>query len=175
LNALGDNEEEVFEFRMAFGDLAASAEQLSQELSDCCVGIEPADFDAVMVGLIGNRYNMVGYDGFEEDYFSLVGYERDLAITDAGKRLTRYTKSEMISVIGQCVGITLAFLNVRHKYDYLHAAFDILKEHDHALLDTIKGIEAVYEEAEQQGGWSPALSKRLEMLTEYLPARVWVE
>jgi hypothetical protein len=160
---------------MAFGDLSASAERLSQELSDHYIGVEAADFDAAMVGLIGNRYNMVGYDSAEEDYFGLLGYQRALAITEAGKRLARYTKPEMISVIGQCMGITLAFFDVRHKYDYLQASFDILKEQDHALLDTIKGIEAVYVEAEQQGEWSPTLSKRLEMLTEYLPARVWVE
>jgi hypothetical protein len=175
LDAMGGNEEEAFEFRMAFGDLSAGAEELSQELNDSCVGIKAEDFDAVMVGLIGNRYNMVGYDSFEEDYFSLTGYERDLAITDAGKRLMRYTKPELLSVVGQCMGITFAFMNVRQKYDYLRASFDILKEQDHALLDTIKGIEAVYAEADQQGDWSPALSERLEMLAEYLPARVWVE
>lgn len=175
LDAMGGNDEEAFEFRMAFGDLSASAEELSQALSDRYIGIEPEDFDAAMVGLTGNRYSMVGYDSLQEDYFGLVAYQRDLAITESGKRLMRHTKPEMICIIGQCIGITLAFHDVRQKYDYLRASFDILKEQDHALLDTIKDIEAVYEEAEQQGRWSPALSKRLEILTEHLPTRVWVE
>ena len=175
LDAMGGNEEEAFEFRMAFGDLSASAEELLQTLNDRYIGVEPEDFDAAMAGLIGNRYSMVGYDNFQEDYFNLVGYQRDLAVSDAGKRLMRHTKPEMISVIGQCIGITLAFLDVRQKYDYLSASFDILKEQDHAVLDTIKGVEAVYDEAEQQGGWSPIQEKQFELLVEYLPAKVWVE
>lgn len=65
--------------------------------------------DDCTVALIGNRYNTLGYDSEEEDYFSLTGYEQELAQTEAGKRLMRMTKAEMISTIGQCFGITLAF------------------------------------------------------------------
>lgn len=176
LDAMGGNEEEAFEFKMAFADLSSTAEQLSTELNDWSMGIEAEDFDAVMVGLIGNRYNMVGYDSLEEDYSNLLGYDRNLALTEAGKRIMRHTKSDMVSVIGQCLGITLAFQDLRYKYDYLQASFDILNEQDHALLNTINEIETLYEEAEQHWGeWSPELSKRLDRLTQALPDRVWVE
>jgi hypothetical protein len=176
LDALGGNEEEAFEFKMAFSDLSATANQLNTELDDRWNGVSAEDFDDVMVGMIGNKYNLIGFDNFEMDYFRLLGYDRNLALSEAGKRVMRHTKSDMLSLIGQCLGITLAFQDLRYKYDYLQASFDILNEQDHALLNTIKEIETLYEEAEQHWGeWSPELSKRLDRLTQALPDRVWVE
>jgi hypothetical protein len=173
LAALDDNEEEVFEFRMAFSDLSASAEQLHQALNDYY--IDPADFNAIIVGLLGNKYNLVGFDSIEEDYFSLTRYESDLATRDAGQRLMRYTKPDMIAKIGHSLGISISFLDVKHKYDYLCAAFDILKEQDHSLLDLIKDIDAAYTEAEKDDFRYSETTKRFDMLLTHLPDKVWVE
>ena len=49
-----------------------------------------------------------------------------MAQTEAGKRLMRRTKADMIATIGQCLGILLAFFDLRQQYDYLKATFDIL-------------------------------------------------
>jgi hypothetical protein len=172
LDALGGNEEEAFEFRMAFGDLAAGAESLLQQLHDCYIDSE--DFDAVMVGLLGNKYNVVGFDSIEEDYCSLTEYDQELATSAAGQRLMRLTKPEIIATVGRCLGISIAYLDVRHKHDYLSSSFDILKERDHSLLDTIKDIDALYISAEETG-WRCESAKRFDMLLSYLPERVWVE
>ena len=69
LNALDGDEDEAWEFRMAFADLSAQADQLQTMLYDQCFEDSYRDFDDATVALIGNRYNLVGYDGEEEDYF----------------------------------------------------------------------------------------------------------
>ena len=43
----------------------------------------------------------------------------------------RLTKPEMIATIGQCVGVLLAFYDLRHQYDYLKAAMDVLRDKKH--------------------------------------------
>lgn len=110
LNALDGDEDVEWEFRMAFADLSAKADELQMRLYEQDFEDFYRDFDDATVALIGNRYELVGYDSEEEDYFSLTSYEEGLAQTEAGKRLCRLTKSEMIERIGWAFGILLAFL-----------------------------------------------------------------
>ena len=100
LNALDGDEDAEWEFRMAFADLSAKADELQMRLYEQDFEDFYRDFDYATVALIGNRYDLVGYDSEEEDYFSLTSYEEGLAQTEAGKRLCRLTKSEMIERIG---------------------------------------------------------------------------
>ena len=127
------------------------------------------------VALIGNRYQLIGYDFEEEDYFALMSYDQNLAQTEAGKRLMRETKAEMISTIGQCFGVLLAFLDLRQQYDYLKAVFDILRDENTSLLKQIKEIEAAYKVADTVGWycWYPEV-ERFDRLLDCLPERFWV-
>ncbi len=177
INALDGDEEDAFAFRMAFSDLEAKAEHLSRLLYESkSDGVEIwRIYDDCTVALIGNRYKLVGYDGLEEDYFSLIGYESQLAHTTAGKRLMRMTKAEMISVIGQCVGILVSFLDLRHSYDYLKTTFDILRDKNTSLLDTVKAIDAAYKDAEAVGflDWLEE-TKHFDRLLSCLPEVAWI-
>lgn len=179
LNALDGDEEEEYEFKVAFADLEGKAYEL-----DCALH-EYVDWGAerfckmyndCTVALIGNRYRIVGFDMDEEDYFSLTSYEQDLAQTEAGKRLMRLTKAEMISTIGQCFGILIAFLDLRQSYDYLKATFDILRDENTSLLKQIKEIDAAYNAANAVGWYSGYQEvKAFERLLENLPDRAWIE
>lgn len=173
LNALGDDEEAEWEFRMAFIDLDGKAYQLIERLQEDLI---QEDYDDCTVALIGNRYEAVGYDGYEEDYFSLTSYEAELAQTEAGKRLMRHTKAEMISTFGQCLGALIAFLDIRQQYDYLKATMDILRDENTSLLKQIKEVEAAYEEANAEGflSWGPA-TRRFNQMVEAFPDRMWIE
>lgn len=180
LNALDGDEDEAWEFKFAFADLEAKADQLGEALREQ-FGRDRSDdpdrdFDDCTVALIGDRYNMVGYDGYEEDYYSLTGYDRDLAQSEAGKRLMRKTKAEMISTIGQCVGTLMAFLDLRQSYDYLKATFDILRDENTSMLRQVKEIETAYEVADKAGwyGWKDEV-KRYVRLLDQLPQRAWLE
>ncbi len=172
LDAFDGDSEEAWEFRMGFAELSAKCNQLYDALYEWG---DREDFDDCTVALIGNRYNLVGYDALEEDYFSLCQYEEDLAVSESGKRLMRKTKAEMIASIGQAVGTLMAFLDVRQSYDYLKATMDILRDENHSILQTVKQIEEAYEKASaDKSGWSED-SRFFDRLTEMLPQRMWVE
>lgn len=178
LNALDGDEEDAFEFRMAFADLEAKAEYLGRlfyELGEFGDDIWELYNDCT-VALIGNRYRVVGFDMDEEDYFSLTSYEQELAHTEAGKRLMRLTKANMLSAIGQCMGILISFLDLRQSYDYLKASFDILRDVNTSLLDTIKEIEEAYKAADACL-FCPGAKEtgHFDRLLERLPQRAWIE
>lgn len=168
LNALDGDEDDAWEFKMAFADLEAKCDMLQNELHSYMMPDEQTYNDCT-VALIGNRYNLVGYDSDEEDYYSLTGYESGLAETEAGKRLMRLTKKDMIATIGQCVGILLAYYDIRQQFDYLQATFDILRDKNTSLLDTIKEIEQLYDA--DQDDWR---DKRFDTLLNTLPDEIWV-
>lgn len=156
LNALDGDEDAEWEFRMAFADLSAKADELQMRLYEQNFEDFYRDFDDATVALIGNRYELVGYDGEEEDYFSLTSYEEGLAQTEAGKRLCRLTKSEMIERIGW--------------------AFDILRDENTSQLDTIREIEKTYDEMEADDFREYKDSTRhFDRLLAALPDRAWLE
>lgn len=181
LNALDGNEEDEYEFRMAFSDLEAKVDALDEVL-DHWRGWEEdrgeRTYNDCTVALIGNRYRTIGYDVYKEDYYGLTAYEQDLAYTEAGKRLMRRTKADMISTIGQCLGVLLAFLDLRQQYDYLKATFDILRDENTSMLKTIKEINAAYEAIQAAEPWTESgreAIRRFDRLLDCLPDRAWIE
>lgn len=171
--ALDGDDDDAYEFRMMFCDLSAKCEQLESAIRDSSV---QEYFDDFMVGILGNKYNTIGYDSEEEDYFGLTRFEGELAQTESGKRIMNLTKSNILSVAGQCLGAALAFLDVRYSYDYLKATFDVLKDQNVAFLQIIKDIETAYSEAEAES-FSPYAQKTriFDRLVSALPDQTWIE
>lgn len=170
LEALCGEDDDEQELQMMFAELSGKADELYEKL----IYIDRDEYDDCTVSLIGRRYRLIGYDAFEEDYFNLTRYEEELAGTEAGKRLMRKTKAEMISTIGQCLGTLLAFIDLRQQYDYLKGAFDILRGENAAQLNQVKEIEKAYEECVEQGQYSKAW-REFDKLVEAMPDRVWIE
>ena len=177
--ALDGSDEEAHEFMLACGDLSGQAGLLLEQLYE--VGEYDTEgtarmYDDCTVALIGNRYDLVGFDTLHEDYFSLTGYDTELAESEAGKRLMRRTKAEMLSTIGQSVGILVAFLDVRQKYDYLQATLDVLRDESGSILQAVKAINAAYEKAEGVGFQDfRQEAQEFERLLWAVPERMWVE
>lgn len=177
--ALDGSDEEAHEFILACGDLSAKAGMLLEQLYE--VGeYDPEgtarQYDDCTVALIGNRYDLVGFDTLQEDYYSLTGYDTELAESEAGKRLMRHTKADMLSIIGQSVGILVAFLDVRQKYDYLQATLDVLRDENCSVLQVLRDINAAYERAEAvrfNDYYKEA--QEFERLLWAVPERMWVE
>lgn len=178
LNAFDGDSDEEAEFRMAFADLEAESDALHGRLYDLRERDEDdigRAYDDCTVALIGNRYSLVGYDMMEEDYYSLTGYDEELAYTEAGKRLMRLTKAQMISRIGQCVGILVAFLNVRQKYDYLKATMDVLRGENMILVEQLRKVKEAHKKASKVDfrPWAKE-TQEWERLLDALPPEVWV-
>lgn len=178
LNALDGDDEDVWEFKLAFSHLEAKADELFETIYELCRYEDDFGqvYDDCTVALIGNRYQTIGYDSFEEDYYALTGYEPGLAQTESGKRLMRRTKAEIISIIGQCFGILIAFLDLRQQYDYLKATFDILRDENTSMLQQVREIDAAYK-ALVTADWSARseAEKKFDRLLSALPDRVWME
>jgi len=178
-DALDGSDEEAHEFMLSCGDLSGKAGLLLEQLYE--VGEWDPDgtarqYDDCTVALIGNRYDLVGFDTLQEDYFSLTNYDTKLAHTEAGKRLMRHTKAEMISIIGQSVGILVAFLDVRQRYDYLQATLDMLRDESGSVLQAVKEINAAYEKAEAvRFNDYHKEAQEFERLLWAVPERMWVE
>lgn len=178
LNALDGDDEDVWEFKMAFSHLEAKADELLETIYELCRYEDDFGqvYDDCTVALIGNRYQTIGYDSFEEDYYALAGYEQGLAQTESGKRLMRRTKAEIISTVGQCFGILIAFLDLRQQYDYLKATFDILRDENTSMLQQAREIDAAYK-ALVTADWAGRreAEKKFDRLLAALPDRAWVE
>ena len=177
LNALEGDEDAEFEFRMAFAELSSKAEQLQTVLWDQSFEDFYRDFDDATVALIGNRYRLLGYDTDEEDYYALTGYEQELATTEAGKRLCRLTKNGNAIPHRLGNGYHTGFFDLRQSYDYLKATFDILRDENTSLLDTIREIERLYDEMDSGDFSSQRINaeKKFDQLLQALPDRAWLE
>lgn len=174
LAAMDGDEDAVYEFKMAFAELEAKCDSLYDAIKDDYdIG---EYFDDCTVALIGNRYRLVGYDSYEEDYYNLSSFDSELAVSEAGKRCCRWTKAELLSKIGQCMGIVLAFFDLRQSYDYLKATMDFLRDENTSVLQIIKDIETAYEEAEKERfDKHAAPTHKFERLISQLPDRIWIE
>ena len=178
INAFDGNDEEAWEFKMVFTEIEGEAYRLNECLREqFYYGDDPErEFDYCSVALIGNRYNAVGYDDYEEDYFSLTSYETQLAATDAGKRIMRKTKVEMLSTIGQVLGIILSFQNLEMKYEYLKATIDIFRDENISILQVIKTIEQKHADMFcDDYGKRCSAEKEFDALVRDLPDKYWVE
>lgn len=175
INALDGDEDEAYEFRMAFADLCAECERMSEDIKDEWV---PDCFDIFFVAArAGEIYGeLLGFDEYEQDYFG-IGCFNSWAEDEAKKKLKRMTKDEMITAARQCFKVYSAYVGLRNRYDSLKAAIDILRDQNKGHLQVIKEIERIYEEAATKQGWDAEYSKEwreFERYTDALPPEAWI-
>lgn len=145
VNALDGDEEEAFEFKMAFADLAAELEQFMDDMQDAFI---PDCFDDLFPACGADQFGgYFGYDSYDRDYFGLEPYEYQFAEQEAEKRICRMTKKELLEAVGACLKVYASYLALRYRYDCLESSLDILREHNMERLKLIKAIEAQYDKA----------------------------
>lgn len=187
LNALDGDDEEAWEFKLAFSDLEGECERMREDLDqlnewdyDDLVGDH---FDVFFAGIgaasVGG--GMWGFDEYEGDYFGLEpGWESEAAEREAAEKLKRLTKDKLISLMGVAFRIAVQFLGLRSRYADLKAAMDILREQNMALLKQVKAIEDLYDATEAEGFnkydfHKSENEKALDRLLNALPDRAWIE
>lgn len=177
VSAFDGNDDEAWEFRMVFSDIETNADRLRcsldeiiREMYDDSEDDIEDYFNTCTVALLGNRYEVLGFDTYQEDYYSLTRYEMNLATTEAGKKLMRKTKAEIISSIGHCMSIVLAYSDLKTQYDNISSALDILRGTNQGILDTIQKINDAYDKANDE--WED--QKEYNKLLHSLPDEVWI-
>lgn len=138
-------EDEVREFKFMFAQLVSECEQMQDELENEWV---PEMFDIFFASCSDRSQSLIGFDSYEGDYMSIApGMETEWAIQEAQKKLSRYTKSQIIEASCQCFRISLAYLALRNRYEDLKTSMDIIRERNKAELEVIKGINTMYQKA----------------------------
>lgn len=180
LNALDNDDDDAWEFRTAFAELEGQCERMRDDLTErfhLAMGVTEG-FDIFFAGIgAGATFGgMMGYDEYEQDYFGLEpGWESEQAEKTATEKLKRLTKDELLDTAGRCFRIAVNFLSLRHRYDNLKAAMDILREQNTALLQQVKAIEEAYEAATRSEYEWENDTGRFDALLRALPDRAWIE
>lgn len=175
VSALDGDEDEAWEFRMAFSDLVSDAERMESDLDE---GWVPEMFDTFFPAVHGDD-EYLGYDSVEQDYFGIEAWENPYAERIAKEQLSRLTKSDLIDTAGACLRIAREYMAIMFRYDCLRAAIDILKGQNDGLLQIVRAIEAQYEKAEEQtvhfAYHFGEEERTLDKMLWNVPERLWIE
>lgn len=175
INALDGDEDEAYEFKMAFADLCAECDKMMEDLEAEWI---PDCFDIFFVAVgAGDEYGgLLGYDSFEEDYFGIDCFD-SFAEDEAKKKLKQMTKDDLITATRQCFKVYSAYVGLRNRYDSLKAAIDILRDRNTGYLQVVKEIERLYENVTKdcwsQKEWSNE-SREWKRYTDALPQEAWI-
>lgn len=175
INALNGDEDEAYEFKMAFADLCAECDRMMNDLDDEWV---PECFDIFFVSIGAGEFEggLLGWDSFEQDYFG-ISCTDSFAEDEAKKKLKQMTKDNLIAAARQCFKIYHAYIGLRNRYDNLKAAIDILRDQNTGYLQVVKEIEKLYEDASKDK-WSrneySKESREWERYTDALPPEAWI-
>lgn len=173
VNALDGDEDEAYEFKMAFADLCAEIERFREDLE--CEWV-PECFDIFFVAASNDGDEMLGWDSYEQDYYG-IGYSDKYLREDAGKKLKAMTKDNLIDAAMQCMKIYQAYIGLRNRYDSLKSAIDIIKDQNTGILQVVREIEAMYEKASKdhytRDDWSKE-SGEWKRYTDMLPQEAWI-
>lgn len=177
-SALGDNDEEAYEFKMMFSDLSGKAEQLYEILNEYNSTEDISEyFDQITAGISeGSGLNYYAWDSVEEDFFRVTSYEGTICVQESIKKLLRMKKEDLISCCNRVFRIMLAYLDLKYKYDYLSATLEILNDEQHGIIDMVKELDRLYKlaEADKFEYYSESL-KNYEKALKAVPDRMWIE
>lgn len=175
VNALSGDEDEAYEFKMAFADLCAECDRMMNDLDDEWV---PECFDIFFVSIGAGEFEgeLLGWDSFEQDYFG-ISCADSFAEDEAKKKLKQMTKDNLIAAARQCFKIYHAYIGLRNRYDNLKAAIDILRDQNTGYLQAVKEIEKLYEDASKDkwsGNEYSKESREWKRYTDALPPEAWI-
>ncbi|MDE5892126.1 MAG: hypothetical protein K2H45_04275 [Acetatifactor sp.] len=174
LNALNGNEDEAYEFRMMFSDLSAECEKMREDLQEEYI---PECFDTFFTA-VNTEGTLLGWDPYEGDYMGLgSSFEDEKAVEEAKKKMQRKTKDQILEIARYCFKIFQAYIGIRHRYDCLKAAMDILKDENTGYIQMVKQIEEVYEKAAKDGfygGFGPHAAE-FDRLISCMPQEAWIQ
>ena len=177
VNALDGDEDEAYEFKMAFSDLAAELEQFQEDLNNEYI---PDCFDDLFPAAGADYFGgLAGWDSYEQDYFGLKSFEYKYAEEEAAKRICRLTKKELLEAVGACLKVYSSYVVLQYRYDCLEASLNILREKNLQVLKLFRAIEEQYEKAEKESEhfryeYADEV-RRLNKMLDQVPQEYWIQ
>lgn len=177
INALDGDEDEAYEFKMMFADLAAECEQMQNDLETEYI---PEYFD-IFFAAVNKDGEMLGYDTYEHDYYGLGIYESCDAKEEASKKIKQLTKDQMIEAMRFCFGVYKGYIGLRYRYDCIKSAIDILRDQNTGYIQMVKEFEELYQKADEETEgfkweFSGRMSlKKLDAILEQMPQEAWIQ
>ncbi len=162
----GDTGSYYDEYKDQFDDLSALAYSLSEAFEEYDV---EENWDDMTVALIGNIYNVLGYDAEEIDYFHMLSYEEELAQNEAAKRIMRLTKQEMLALFRKVLCGIILFYDIKAAHDCLTSIVEELDERAAIMKTKDDLINRLYEDLTGKN------AEQFDELVKNLPQRMWVE
>ena len=175
LNELIGDEDEAFEFRMTFSDLDNDVNRMLDDMENEYI---PDCFDDFFssIGAGESMGGMLGWDGAEQDYFGIAGFEQELATEESAKRMMRYTKAQLIDAAHVCFRVAVNYMGLRNRYDSLKASIDVLRGENAGYLQVIQSIQQAYDRAaEDHFSRFSKSTMEFQKLVESLPDEAWVQ
>ncbi len=177
VHAMNGDEDEAYEFKLAFSDLAGELEEFEEDLQNEYI---PDCFDDLFPAAGVDFYGgYLGYDVYEHDYYGLQPYEYKRAEEEAEKRICRLTKKELLEAVGACLKVYSAYVALQYRYDCLEASLKIIQEKNLEVLKAAKAIEEQYEIAEADSDhFRYSYGKEVDKLDKLLanvPQEYWIQ
>ena len=176
VNALNGDEDDAWEFKMAFSDLAAEMEQFEDDLRNEYI---PDCFDDLFPAAGADYFGgFLGFDSYENDYYGLEPYQYQWSQDEAEKRICRMTKKELLEAVGACLKVYTSFMALKYRYDCLEASLKIIQGRNLEGLKLVKAIEEQYLIAEEssdhfQYKYGEDVAK-LERMLDQVPQEYWL-
>ena len=130
---------------------------------------------------MGVYEGLVGYDGYEQDYIGLNGYDIFNAEDESNKILKRMTKDELIAASRQCFRIFQSYISLTYRYDCLKATMDILKDKNTGYLEQTKRLNELYDIVDEKTSgfkysWNAKKEwEELEDIFNNMPQDAWIQ
>ncbi len=172
VNTLDGDEDDAYEFKMEFADLCAECEKMLEDLNDFWVDDAFEDVFNNFFVAINKEVELLGWDSYEQDYYGIE--YKDYAQDEAGKKLMRMTKENIIQYAGLSFSIATSFIGLQNRYDNLKAALDILRDKNAGHIQVVKKIEELYSKIERSEIWGVSNDREFDRYTSCLPQETWV-
>lgn len=157
------------DYKELFDDLSAGAYSMYEALTDYGIDSLREIWDDMTVALLGDLFTVYGYDAAECDYFRLQDGLEDRAVSEAEKRLMRFTKQELIRNFRRVLKTIVMFLDLKCSHDCLTAVVEELDERGALLERKNERINALYTDLTGKSG------EQFDEELRNLPQRMWVE
>lgn len=156
------------EYKEQFDELSVGAYGMIEAVED----IDPDIWNDMTVALLGDFYQVYGWEAAEYDYFKLVnGYEEDYIVSESYKRIMRMTKDELLTIFRRVLGVIVGYADIKAAHDCLTSIVTELDDKGAILEEKNRQINRIYED------YTNLDHRQLDDIVNSLSpkSRIWVE